>query len=351
MAALPGGRQVAAHGAAAEVGTAGGYRSIVEFDASVVAEYRQQAEPYIDMWRDAAPSWLDELELAPAPPYNRMGTHSLTFEDWFQIDERQEYERSLRLRLVDERRDDVFAVLPTAEDAAIEVFELVHGWATARGLIAPSAVAGGGRHPLVEAGLLVQDDLCIMIQRDGHWRLDGAFVCFPSVWRLHDKLGMGMAAIHQPIGHHDELESRVDRFFDRMRVGNPVWRRNMSLKPTHALFLPISKAMMTSDSLSATLSETLSATLSIGEDGSPYWIRTERQTLTKLPRTGAILFAIRTQIAPVSVLLRRPDIAEGIVTMYESWDEEMMAFKMADPNVRTSLLPWLRTVATGQPMG
>ena len=337
----------------------GSYRSIVDLDDDLVVRYRQQPGPYVDMWRDAAPPWLDDLELAPAPPFNRMGTHSLPLVEWFQIDERREDERSLRLRLVDERPDDVFAVLPTAEDAASEVFELVHGWATARGLIDPSASPTGARHPLVEAGLVVQDDLCIMTRRGGQWRLDGAFLCFPSVWRLHDKLGRGMAAIHQPVGHHDELDSRIDRFFDRMRVGAPVWRRNMSLKPTHALFLPISKLAASKSAASPAISDISPAigdvssrggdgspsTSSIGEDGSPFWIRSERQTLTKLPRTGAILFAIRTQIAPLSVLRRRPDIAEGIATMYESWDEEMLAFKMADPHVRRSVLSWLRQVA------
>ena len=320
----------------ADRSTGSDYRSSVDLDAGVIAEYSQRAAPYIEMWRDASPPWLDDLELAPAPPYNRMGTHSLKFEDWFEIDEQQESERSLRLRLLDERPNDVFAVLPTAQDASVEVLELVRDWSVGRGLV-DLAAPTGDQHPLVEAGLLVQDDLCIMIQRDGQWRLDGAFLCFPSVWRLHDKLGHGMAAIHEPIGHYDELESRVDRLFDRMRVGQAVWRRNMSLKPTHTLFLPISK------------STTSASTVSIAEDGSPYWIRSERQTLTKLPRTGAILFAIRTQIAPVSVLLRRPDIAAGIVAMYDSWDEHMAAFKMADSNISDSLLPWLRALTAADP--
>ena len=33
--------------------------------------------------------------------------------------------------------------------------------------------------------------------------------------------------------------------------------------------------------------------------------------------------------------------------MYDSWDEPMAAFKMADPNIGGTLLPWLRALAAG----
>ncbi|MCU1395489.1 MAG: uncharacterized protein JWM34_3917 [Ilumatobacteraceae bacterium] len=306
----------------------------MELDDAIVAEYSQDPQPYRDMWSHTVPPWLDELDLSPAPPHNRMGTRSLPADDWFVVDELRSSELALRRRLLSERPDDVFACLPAAEDAAVEVLELVRGWTVERGLTSTDEPTIGHLHPLAAAGLLVQDDLCIMNKRDDEWRLDGAMLCFPAVWRLQEKLGRGMSAIHEPIGHYDELESRVDRFFDRMRVGQPIWRRNLSLKPTHSLFLPISKT------------STSSASIDVASDGSPYWIRSERQTLTKLAGSGAILFAIRTQIAPVSVLLRRPDIARGIVTMYSSWDAEMNAFKMADSNIADTLLPWLAAAAS-----
>ena len=97
-----------------------------------------------------------------------------------------------------------------------------------------------------------------------------------------------MADVHGPVDHYaTDLEARVDVFFDRFRVDRPVWRRNMSFKTTHALYLPYSKL------------EPVDAPTEVSADGSPYWMRSERQTLRKLPRTGAILFTIRVQLAPV----------------------------------------------------
>jgi hypothetical protein len=305
----------------------------MEVDHSVVARYSPDPGPYIDMWRDREPSWLSELEPTIGPPYNKMGTHALRLDDWFQVDQMRDPEVALRRQLFDERPDDVYAMLPWAEDAAQEVFDLLTEWMSVRGLM-PAAGVDGDLPPLAAAGMLVQDDLCLMNFQDGQWRLGGAILCFPSVWRLQDKIGQTTAAIHGPVGHYaDELEPRVDRFFDRMRVESPVWRRNLTLKPTNALFLPISKAGSTMQ------------LVSVAEDGSPYWLRTERQTLRKLPRSGAILFTIRTQLAPMGVLRRRPDVARAILGMCESWDDEMRAFKMADSNIAASLVPWLRSIA------
>ena len=84
------------------------------------------------------------------------------------------------------------------------------------------AVASGEGHdrtafadrPLDLAGRLVQEDLCLMAPSSGTYRLIAASLCFPSRWRLADKLGQPMMAIHQPVpGFNDKLARPVDRFF------------------------------------------------------------------------------------------------------------------------------------------
>jgi dimethylamine monooxygenase subunit A len=298
----------------------------------LIVRYEQPIEPY-RIHADPAPQWLDELELKPAPPHHRMGIHAMDMDDWFVIDGLRELELALRDRLLSECRDEVFAALPAAEPAAEETYRLVRDWLSARDLL-HDAVGHADDHPLAAAGRLVQDDLCLMIRHEDGWRLDGAVVCFPSVWRLSEKLGHSAAHIHQPVDHYaDELAAKVDRFFDRLEVRKPVWRRNLSLKPTHALYLPVSKRAAQA------------VKVDIAEDGAPYWMRSERQTLRKLPGTGAILFTIRTQLAPVSVLRERPDRAQDLVAMYRSWDDRMAQFKMADSDISANLMPWLERVA------
>lgn len=290
--------------------------------------FEPDAAPYVALAGERGPDWLDELELRPAPPFHRMGTHALDLDDWFVVDGLRESELALRSRLLDERQDAVFAALASAAEASEETLALVTAWTGRRGLGPPPPAA----HPLAAAGLHVQEDLCLMVPRDGAWHLDAAMLCFPSVWRLHDKLGRSTPEVHAPVDHYaDELGDRVDRFFDRLRPDGGVWRRNWSIKATHALHLPYAK-----DTAGG-------GPVAIGDDGAPFWLRSERQTLRKLPSSGAILFGIRVQLTPIGVLRRRPDVAARLLAVLESWDGPMRHFKEAGP--AAGLVPWLRAVA------
>jgi hypothetical protein len=147
----------------------------------------------------------------------------------------------------------------------------------------------------------IQEDLCLMVRRDDGWHLDGACLCFASMWSLTEKLGLPAAAVHAPVAHYaDELAGRVDTFFDRLRPETLVWRRNLSLWPGCVLWVP---------------TPTLDIALwdPPASSGAPrLWLRSERQTLRRLPVTGAILFTIRVQMAPLSVLSTRPDRAGAL---------------------------------------
>jgi Haem-dependent oxidative N-demethylase, alpha subunit-like len=271
------------------------------------------------------PAWLDELELTPAPPHVKMLTRSLG-SDWLIADRFRDMEVALRNRLLDEQHELVFAMNPVAEAAAVETLELVEQWLSTNGL--PPAPAGF--HPLEAAGRAIQEDLCLMVRRDGSWHLDGAVLCFPSFWSLTEKFGRPTIDVHQGVAHYDEeLAPRVDRFFDRMRSGQTVWRRNLSVKPYPLLFVPLPKRAQPVGDLSTT------------EDGSPFWLRSEWQTLQLLPRSSAILFTIKLQLAPARVLMNRRDRAADLLAMYRSWDEEMVRYKIASNNLAPGFIPWL----------
>ena len=53
--------------------------------------------------------------------------------------------------------------------------------------------------PLELAGRLVQEDLCIIQDAADGPRFTAAVLCFPSRWRLHEKLGQPLAAVHGPV--------------------------------------------------------------------------------------------------------------------------------------------------------
>jgi len=262
------------------------------------------------------PAWLDELDLKVGPPWLSMGIRTLDLDDWLVLDDRYADELDLKRRLLSERSDDVFAARPDALDASTEVLELVTAWlaghhpdlhpppsepvvgsASLGQDRATGSRAGGPRHPLDVAGRMVQEDLCVLVEHDGSYRLEAASLCFPSHWRLDEKLGRSMAAIHAPVPHYaEELEQKVDRFFDRLRVDHPVQRRNLSVHSHRSLFAP--GPFESADSF---------APDAAGVDA--VWLRSERQTLVRLRRSDAVLFTIKTQLCPVVALAGRPDLA------------------------------------------
>ena len=277
-----------------------------------------------------APVWLDELDLHSGEPFVKMGTRTTPFDEWFILDDAFELEVALRRQLLAEQRDVVFACAATADDAAQEVLELVSAWLRDRGVEVPL----DDDHPLAVAGSLVPDDLCLMIPRGGDWWFEGASLCFPSIWRLSDKFGRRTTDVHSTVAHYrDVLAEKVDRYFMGMPTDRLVRRRNLSIKPWPLLHVPTTKA---EQPLGALIPD---------DDGAPFWLRSERQTLRRLPRTGAILFSIKVQIAPARVLLERPDIAARLAAMYRSFDSAMDGYKAAVNDLNVGFVPWLERLA------
>jgi dimethylamine monooxygenase subunit A len=288
-----------------------------------------------------APDWLDDLPLKAGPPWLSMGLRALELDDWLVLDEDLDEQLALKQRLLTERHDQVFAARSGCEEAGAEVLALVQAWLAAhrsepeirpvahpvpekRPIKPPDGTEPPGFHPLDQAGRLVQEDLCLLLASAGRYRLEAASLCFPSHWRLAEKLGRPVAAIHAPVLHYrDELEARVDTFLDRLRPERPAWRRNLSIHSHDELFRP--EPHESPDSFAPDVS---------GLD--QVWLRTERQTLVRLPRTGAVLFTIKTQQCPVSVLAQRREIAWSLAVKLRALEPELRATGETIP-----FPPWL----------
>ena len=119
------------------------------------------------------------------------------------------------------------------------------------------------------------DDVCLLAPAPG-WPLVAGAVLFGSHWHLRDKVGRPAAEVHGRVPGYPAAQ--VDRFLDRLRPGKVMWRRNVLFHRNGELHAPVPTP---------------------GED---WWIRSERQTLRRLPSTGAVLFTIATDTAPVSTL-------------------------------------------------
>lgn len=222
-------------------------------------------------------TWFDEIDLDPESTWRRMGTRALGSRPWLVADERMEEELALRRELFQRSADDVF--VPAPRHVGDEVLHLIRNETDRQ---------AGHDDPLAAAGLSVQEDLCLLQQRGTAWYLDAAFVCFPSRWRLADKIGRPLVEVHAPTdGYVDHLAPRVDRLLGHLS-GRPVLRRNWFVHPDPSLHQP-----------SAPVSDPVVPAVRALEG---LHLRSERQTLRRLD-CGWVLFTIRIQHDPLSTLL------------------------------------------------
>ena len=193
-----------------------------------------------------------------------------------------------RRAVFDDHPDSVM-ILPKAEAATREV-------AAIRG------VAGG----LAEAARAGWEDLCVLQPGDdGQYRLTAAAVGFPTDWRLADKIGRPLTAIHAPIHHYaDQLAAGVDHLFRTLRAGPIFGRANWFIVADDAWrYLPADDPA------------TRFAHVTAANAGETLFVRCERQTLRRLPGTGAVLFTIGIAVARLGALSAAAvrGVADGIV--------------------------------------
>ncbi|HEU5083986.1 MAG TPA: DUF3445 domain-containing protein [Acidimicrobiales bacterium] len=283
----------------------------------------------------APPAWLDELDLHVGPPDATMGTRSLDPAAWFVVDDDWDAQRAAAAALLDERRGEVLVGTdhPGVGEASSELLGEVRRWLGEHGAGAqdPRPEREGGaqdprpeREALAAARLLVADDLCLLLpEPGGGWLLAAGCVCFPSYWRPRDRIGHPLGAVHAPVpGYPGRLEDRVDGFLGRLRPGRGVWRRNWSVHDVPDLHLP------------GPVDVPRPTPVPEGR-----WLRSERQTLVRLPSSGAVVFTIRTQQVPLAALTGRPDRCRELAAALRGWSDAQRAYKGSA--VDDALLAWL----------
>ena len=219
--------------------------------------------------------WIREIDLKPIGPSVSMGVRKLWNRPWLFEDEHSEKELALKAEFSEDPRREVFLSQSGTQEASEYVISLIKQ--TGRELIDLDNL-----HPFERAGLSVQEDLCLVKQSSEGWVLEAASLCFPSRWRLADKIGRNMAAVHGPVeGYEEVLEKKVNAFFDRLGP-EPVWRRNWFVHPDDGLYQPDRPVG----------GDPIIPSTDVGEK---LFVRSERQTLRALELPGWILFTIRVQ--------------------------------------------------------
>lgn len=252
-----------------------------------------------------APVLQDRLPLAPwmEARTRRLPGIVPMVGDWIERDEAFAGQMAERDRLFATRRGLVEALLPEGRAAAAELYAAVlerlardPGYAVGAGEVRrPDGVVVplDADAPMATLGRLVQEDLCLMQESAAGHVLTGAALCFPASWTLAEKIGRPLIRIHAPVEAYDgAMAQRVQRLFDAVRVGSPLMRFN---------------ALVYDD---ATLHQPRLEGEARPKPVERRYLRSERQVLHRLPRSGAVVFSIHTCVVRMEAL--GADLRDGL---------------------------------------
>lgn len=258
-----------------------------------------------------------------------IGLHALTPKHWIEPGADLLGALALKAKLLDERRDEVLAVSADPSAAASELLAMLvnnllqfHGdrFASEDGDLRDRAAGRLWRlrdpdlHPIELAARLIAEDICLLTKSDRGYVLSEACVCFPARWRLKDKIGRNMLAIHAPVpSYASQLAVGVGRFFEALRPGKMAWRANWSIVDDPTLFQP----------------ERPPSAVEVTERNAfeALWLRVERQSFVQLPETGTIVFTIRTYVDRLEEVIGDPVTARNLASTIRSTPEDVLRYK------------------------
>lgn len=235
------------------------------------------------------PICQSRLPFAPwmQPATRRLpGVMPMRYADWLQVDDAYAAQMAYKADLMMNRRATVTCMQDGCLPAAQELLEVALAnrpaeFSGARAITCPDGrkVDPNLQAPFDTLAVLFQEDFVILQKQDDAHILTAALLCFPASWSLSEKFGRPLTEIHDPVPDYDAGVARsVERMFSAIRVDQPLTRSNALVYADPDLHHP----HRGSDRLR--------------EQGQTGYIRSERQCMVRLPRTGAVVFSIHTYL-------------------------------------------------------
>jgi hypothetical protein len=215
--------------------------------------------------------------------------------------------------LYEQVRGLVWAEVPGSRPAQEEALAMVEA------VLGPAPVAPA-LPPLYAAARRTPDDLCLMEKRDGQWRLTALSLSAGGFFTAEDAVGKSLAELHGPVtGFGERFLSRVERIFEGLRPELVLERRNWTVINSDELHTP------TAEPIRARIGG-----IDPVEAGTVLRLRVERQTLRRLPRTGAALFTIRVWFTPLEALADDPARLAAFARAWADAPADFRAYKRLD---------------------
>lgn len=299
-----------------------------------------------------------------------MGIRNMNFDDWIQLDNQWGKYHQDKLDRIEAKGTELYSS-GDALEAAYELCEEFRNWLPERyptlfkktDLGIDNLQTGesfvfmkeaepklgkfsrsDGVDPILIAAKLVQDDLAIMLESEtGEYYLKGGAIMLAGFWRLRDKINLPLSAIHTTGDvpkYKTHLKSGMEKFFTRLTCDKPVVRNNYFIQTDDDL--PWSRSIGDEDNKVVGW-YTAKESVNIND----IYFRSERQSLRRLPKTGAVVFTIRTYFIPITEICEEPHIPRRLYDGMLSWSDDVAEYKGYE-KYRDVLLPYLLKKAEEQ---
>ncbi|KAL3427506.1 mannosyl transferase [Phlyctema vagabunda] len=303
---------------------------------------RPTATPY--------PNW-DVLTTKPnayrpfrhGPYHITMGLRNMNWNEWIELDNHYLKFHDDKVKRIAERGSKCCYTDPSAFDGAVELLEELCGFLTERYPTLYKRTAVGidnlvtkesfniverplAEDPMQMCARLTQDDLAIMFEKeDGQYYLLAGAICLAGFWKLEDKLGMPLSEIHYSgnvPGYKEKLEKGMTNFFRRVQPNGPVQRNNYFIQVDDELAW--SSSIGDEDGAEGTVGW---FTAEKNKAIKHHYFRSERQSLRRLPRSGGVVFTIRTYFHPITEICEEPYVPGRLASAVRSWGDDVSRYK------------------------
>ncbi|KUL88603.1 hypothetical protein ZTR_05197 [Talaromyces verruculosus] len=270
-----------------------------------------------------------------------MGLRNMKWDEWIELDNHYPRYHADKARRIKERGSKCCRTAPEAMDGAIELLEELASYLPARYPTLFRSTPVGidnlltgesfnivqrplAEDPMITCARLVQDDLALMFEKpDGQYYLLAGAILLAGFWRLEDKFGMPLSEIHTSGDvpqFKEKLEKGMMNFFRRLKPEDAVLRNNY--------FLQVDDQLAWSPSIGSEDEPGISwNTAQKNRAIEHHYFRSERQSLRRLPRSGAVVFTIRTYFEPITEIAKEPYVPGRLASAIRSWGDDVSIYK------------------------
>ncbi|KAF8150626.1 hypothetical protein B0H34DRAFT_784890 [Crassisporium funariophilum] len=302
---------------------------------------------------------IDQARPRPYRPFRwqyhqTMSLKKLERNHWLELDSSYRERIAERKEIFNRHGRNAVNLLPGGEDACSELVETVIQFLCIRypcqfsfnnrTRVFHNAILGADYDlkkisPLTFLLENVPDDFMIMMEdaKTGFYVLKGGSTCTGMGWNMAGKIGKNLQEIHLPAPDYKEkMLMSMDRFFSKLTSDQPIQRASwqleigkpLYLQPDDPLFPPRFKQL-----------EDLSL--------DDIYLRVDRQSLLRLPRSRAIIFGVNVIFTPITVLRNEPYIPRLLATVLRDGKRNLLDYK-GTYHVEHKVVPALESWAKEQ---